>query len=130
MTDDPEDPSSGDPSEMPDLGGEPLSKREERIKGAQQAADEYRDHLDTRISKLPEDFLDKFAPRLEALTRIGPQDDVDDYVPKSSFRIERMSEGSIWIAAYTDDPTRPDIHYDVRCEDGGLYVTRRAEDSS
>jgi len=42
-----------------------------------------------------------------------------------------MSDESVWICAYTEDPDEPDHHYDINVtEDGGLTITHRAEDST
>lgn len=56
-----------------------------------------------------------------------PHKDIDQYVPNSKFRIERMREDCIWIAAYTDDDSEPDHHYYLICDGGGLRVTHRRE---
>jgi len=64
------------------------------------------------------------------ITTHPPDTDIDQYVPESNFRIERMSEQSIWVCAYTDDPGEPDHHYDISVtETGGLRITHREEDS-
>lgn len=56
-----------------------------------------------------------------------PAVDIDQYVQKCNFRIERMDGDAIWLAAYTDDG-EPDHHYDLRVtEDGGLHVSHRTE---
>ena len=83
--------------------------------------------LDT--DSLPDEFLSQFVPRLtNQIEIIEPDDDVDDYVPDSAFRIERMDADGIWLCAYTSDPTLPDIHYDISVTDTGeLRVTRRVE---
>jgi len=47
------------------------------------------------------------------ITDHPPDVDIDQYVPNSNFRIERMSESSIWVCAYTDEPGESDHHYDI-----------------
>jgi len=65
------------------------------------------------------------------ITEHPPDIDIDQYVPESNFRIERMSESSIWVCAYTEDDDKPDHHYDISVtEDGGLKITHREEDST
>jgi len=63
------------------------------------------------------------------ITTHPPDVDIDQYVPDSNFRVERMSERSIWVCAYTEDENEPDHHYDISVtDDGGLTITHREED--
>jgi hypothetical protein len=58
-----------------------------------------------------------------------PDTDIDQYVENCNFRIERMSDEGIWLAAYTHDGEKPDHHYDITVtENGGLHVTHREEE--
>lgn len=79
--------------------------------------------------EFPDDWEAIFRPPIEGhLTEHPPERDIDDYVPKSNFRIERMGEDALWLCAYTEDPDAPDINYDISVTDeGGIRVTRRAE---
>lgn len=58
-----------------------------------------------------------------------PDTDIDQYVENCNFRIERMSDDGLWLAAYTHDGDELDHHYDVTVtDDGGLHVTHREEE--
>lgn len=67
----------------------------------------------------------------DQITDHPPDVDIDQYVPNSNFRIERMSESSIWVCAYTDEPGESDHHYDITVtEEGGIKITHREEEST
>ena len=64
------------------------------------------------------------------ITDHPPDTDIDQHIENCNFRIERMSEESLWVCAYTSDPDEPDHHYDLSVtNDGGLKVTHREEES-
>jgi len=65
------------------------------------------------------------------ITDHPPDVDIDQFVEDCNFRIERMSDESVWICAYTDEPGEPDHHYDIAVTDeGGLKITHREEGST
>jgi hypothetical protein len=91
-------------------------------------SDDYLDDIGYDLADLPNEFLDGFTPALDGYQdSITPDDDVDDHIPHSGFRIERMGADGIWVAAFSNDDDLPDIHYDISCRDGGLHVNRRVE---
>lgn len=58
-----------------------------------------------------------------------PDTDIDDYIENVNFRIERMGEDAVWLAAYTRDDDDPiDHHFDITVSDDGLHIRHRRED--
>lgn len=57
-----------------------------------------------------------------------PDTDIDQYITDCNFRIERMSDNSVWLAAYTHDDDEPNHHYDITVtDDETLHVSHRTE---
>lgn len=57
------------------------------------------------------------------ITKHPPETDIDQFIENCNFRIERMSEESVWLAAYTHDDGEVEHHYDIHVTDeGGLHI--------